>query len=382
MFFVNSNNKKINIILYIIIFFSILIIVGYSIVYFKIKNTKLDNKNKVNNQIANTTTNSNTQDILNKEKNLIDKVKNNHNTSNNQLTKNTQALNNSDNKYFISQGLSNNNSQNNITTNTQNNKSQNNSLDNTIINEKNLPPKAYQEFQIAIELRNTGDLVNSIKKLKAINSSLYNNPLILYEIAITYELLNQQDKANAVWQEIYQLGEKAGAFYIQARKKLQQDNTPSNDKKILSFVSNVIHKQIDRHGVEDLTVELHIMAKPKYKISLAKVRFKLILFDLVNGKKIDLTSAESEKSIPTFPMDWIDDKIEIVKIKLIRNAVTKGESPKNDEIRSFYGYKAWIYYDDIIQDFITSPKNFSKKDPLKNALPKDSSNYSNSLFDN
>ena len=105
-----------------------------------------------------------------------------------------------------------------------------------------------------------------------------------------------------------------------------------------------------------VTIRVSVRSVPGAEIDPAKVRLRVLFFDLVNGRRIarGLHEGEYPQHLVTEPIDWKDEPPEeIIDFVYFRPYTQDQETGQK---RQYYGFIAELFYDDEWQDRVIHPR--------------------------
>ncbi len=215
------------------------------------------------------------------------------------------------------------------------------------------------------------------------------NPVVLMELATTYEKMDLDDKASEVWRQIYDLGESAGVYYQLADAKLkaaelspgaaaQSSATPANtgtgseesgfqQGSVLALVNlSTDEKPETSEGYKRFTLKIPVKRRQDAKIDVSGVVIQVFFYDQLGDQSIVRTNANVSSHWATLPADWVQDDIEILEVDYTQAPPEPG---KIEEGRHYYGYIVCVYYNKELQDQVADPVSLIKSFPPPLTLP-------------
>jgi hypothetical protein len=231
--------------------------------------------------------------------------------------------------------------------------------------------KLDETLQVVQQLRPLGDLQSALDLLKKADSQFPDHPVVLHEMAQTYDQMGLTDKALTTWRRLESLGARAGEFRTRATQRLGS-SPPSTAATSLSPATGLTTPltkaldpakalglglcQITRDPVvtsgERLTLRIPILSQGA--ISPDEVNIDVFFFDLVNGEKVEQTRADDP--IYTWagvPVDWAERQ-EILDVTYHMPVMT-AEQMKNYGKRKFHGYIVKLYHQNKLMDTAADP---------------------------
>jgi hypothetical protein len=239
-------------------------------------------------------------------------------------------------------------------------------------------------------LRAQGDTSTAVTRLREAEAMSPKNPLIMAELAETYEKMSLEDKALEQWRAIYDMGDSAGIYYEAADAKLkaaqmaQQSaapaTSPSGDSATplsdasgfqpgssLALVNlSTVEKPETSEGYKRFTLKIPVKRRPDGKINVSGVVIQVFFYDQLGDNSVVRTNASVSSHWATLPADWQADDIEILEVDYTQAPPEPG---KIEEGRHYYGYIVCVYYNKELQDQAADPQDLIKKYPPPLTLP-------------
>ena len=186
----------------------------------------------------------------------------------------------------------------------------------------------------ARSLRQRGDMRAALSRLREALVAEPDNPQVIAELALTYEAMQLADKAFEQWQRIFGMGESVGALYYLADAKLHgspsvpgNSSTPTRrpggpsavDNTVLKLTSVTAEVLPDPSSEEKVALKIVVKGLPGTVIDPEKVRIDANFYDLVNGKDVVQTNAQTDfEWLTPAPHNWANDKSEVLEALYIR----------------------------------------------------------------
>jgi hypothetical protein len=238
-------------------------------------------------------------------------------------------------------------------------------------------------------LRQRGDMSTAVTRLREAVAMSPKNPVVLMELATTYEKMDLDDKASEVWRQIYDLGDSAGVYYQLADAKLkaaelspgstaQSSATPANagtgseengfqQGSVLALVNlSTDEKPETSEGYKRFTLKIPVKRRQDAKIDVSGVVIQVFFYDQLGDQSIVRTNANVSSQWATLPADWVQDDIEILEVDYKQAPPEPG---KIEEGRHYYGYIVCVYYNKELQDQVADPVSLIKAFPPPLTLP-------------
>jgi len=191
-------------------------------------------------------------------------------------------------------------------------------------------------------LRSRGDTQSALAKLREAQNLSADNPLVIAELALTYEAMQLPDRATLQWQRLYDLGESVGAPYYLAQMKLRQSGgipgetaaaaSPPTAAAGGGYAANALLRLVevkqeevpDPSAEKKVAVRIVVKNRPGSAIDPRRVKVFAEFYDLVDGKDLVQTDAETGFQWLTPPVDWADDASEILEVTYLRRKDSAG----------------------------------------------------------
>lgn len=211
-------------------------------------------------------------------------------------------------------------------------------------------PQARESVHAAREARKLQDMEAALNELRTADLREPNHPEILGEMALTYELMGLNSKAQSFWKQLSTLGEaEAGGYYLLAKSKLDAaESSPAPGAAASSPVSlgtcQVIQDPTVQKG-ERVTVRVPIISSPGATINAAEMDIHVLLYESVNnGERIEQVRADQPRtSWVSEPVDWQDTREELVDVVYDLPPPT-AEQIRDLGRRKFHGYIVKLFY--------------------------------------
>ena len=272
----------------------------------------------------------------------------------------------------------------------------------------------------ARQLRSRGDTNSALARLREAEVADPDSAQIIAEMALTYEAMQRPERAFEQWQRVYNQGEGIGALYNLAESKLHSvpaaAATPATGNMAAATAPGTAEggsfqgpgdpvlklTDIPKEDLEDPTAEQKIALKivvknrPGTVIDPDKVKILAYFYDLVDGKSIVQTDAQTEFAwVTPGRIDWANDKSEVLQTTYTRlkaaptpaatPAAKKGPrrgkgaaaeatpaptaAPGPAQVRTYVGYCVQLYYDRQLQDVQADPVRLLQQFPAPLTLP-------------
>lgn len=212
------------------------------------------------------------------------------------------------------------------------------------------------------EFRTSGNMVGALKALHEAESALPNHPRILSNLAGIYTQWGQQERAMSYWEKVIKLGpDVAGGYYSLAERALRGEQaTPVGATTDILKIRGVrVNKQVP--GKDGQWVSLHVTVEGDPSVNPLGDEVDLIVsfYDMVDGKKIETSTADTSYKHPTAPYDWQDKGVEEIEVIYHQPVFTEEQKRELGE-RVYHGYVIELYFRDQFQDTRALPAELHK----------------------
>ncbi len=233
----------------------------------------------------------------------------------------------------------------------------------------------------ALRLREEGDITGALGALKQADGRLPNHPKLLAEIATTYSQIGQTEKAGQYWERVHQMGsERAGAYWdlsdMALKGHLMEDATTGDTE--LRITRNTAHRMESESG-QKVILRIHTESTSDIPLAGEEMYLYVFFYDMAEypgGSRIEETVAKMTQRLITEPYDWRDGEEEVIEVEYLLDELTKDQEAALGQ-RQFYGYVVELYYRDVLQDVVASPRKLIRD---KNKAPEGIPYQGSSLF--
>ncbi len=277
-------------------------------------------------------------------------------------------------------------------------------------------------------LRQRGDMRAALSRLREALVAEPDNAQAIAELALTYEAMpDLGDKATEQWQRIYNMGESVGAPYYLADVKLHSvgntstagDAAPrragsstSVDNTMLKITDLSAEDIPDPAMEKKVALKIVVKSRPGIVIDPTKVRIDAYFYDLLDGKDIVQTDAQTDYAwLTPPPINWANDKSEVLEALYVRPKGValmpgapvlgntragarrgngrngKGKTPPATDaeaqpspgeaaaapVRTYLGYSVRLYYGGQLQEVQAEPVRLLQQFQAPLTLPADGS---------
>ena len=241
-------------------------------------------------------------------------------------------------------------------------------------------PEVEDLVRKALQLREQGDCQGALEALRQADAKLPSHPKILAEMATTLQQMGLDTKAAEYWERVHQLGpEGAGAYWDLADMALKGqilDETSTLDS-YLRITRHTARTVPTTDGSQHVVLRIHIEAAPNKSVSGDDMYLNVLFFDAVKDTTFEPTVADTKPIYVTQPYDWKDASEEIIEVDYFLPKLTPEQVATLGQ-RRFFGYVVELYYKDLLQDIVASPRKLARLGssvsraarPVRQSLPK------------
>ena len=234
---------------------------------------------------------------------------------------------------------------------------------------------------LARALRERGDTSTALTRLREAQVIFPSHPLIISEMAITYEKMELTDKAVEQWRRIYEFGERAGIYYAAAEAKMRAlripverpafeaapnlDGTPweqpgaafaetaagaAESPALMLGKVGTTNDTGNSHPLRRLTLRVPILARPGRHVEVEEVTIQVYFYDrLKDGNIVETNADVSYAWVPRanaegeLPVDWSSPEPEVLDASYAQPEPDAND-PSTMEPRNYFGYVVRVYY--------------------------------------
>lgn len=211
------------------------------------------------------------------------------------------------------------------------------------------------------EHRASGNMQAALRDLKDAETALPEHPRVLGGLAATYLQMGLDAKANAYWERLLELGPiRAGDYYAIAERQLKGEVVPSEGStaSVMKLGEVVVEKAPTVDDIQRVSLRVPIEADPSAEPSGTDMSLIVYFFDIVDGERIESSTADTSELYPTEPYDWQVNGREEIVVNYTQPAFSD-EQIRELGHRSYYGYAIELYYRDQLQDKVVEPLEIS-----------------------
>lgn len=200
-----------------------------------------------------------------------------------------------------------------------------------------------------------GDMRRCIVRLEQASVINPEHPALLYFFGMAYEKLLNVDKAREYYTKLFAMRERAGAFFEKAAMRLKGGfETPDAMRGKMSFGPIQSRHSYNTTDGETVVLTIPVLLAPGQDIRPEDVYISIQFFDIVNGRNVQLTRAESPATRWLHEeLDWGDGE-ELLEVTY-RMPVLSGEEIAAFGELKYYGYTVKLFYKGEPLDCIGSP---------------------------
>ena len=225
--------------------------------------------------------------------------------------------------------------------------------------------------------RERQNMEGALAKLREAQIINQNHPLVVLEMAMTYEMMGLSEKAVEQWKRVFEMGSAAGSLYHLAEMKLQGTPTeapedPELPTRLPAIDPNLVGKdseglqpgstlglieirtveEEDPAAVKNFKLGIAIKARPEEPIDVRDVVIQVFFYDMLENERVVQTNAKVSSNWTTAPADWSEGGIEILEVGYTQPLP---ELEEERETRKYLGYIVRVYYKNELQDVRAEP---------------------------
>ena len=236
-----------------------------------------------------------------------------------------------------------------------------------------------EQLESGLHLRSVGDTSGALNHLRLAAEKLPQHPKILYHLALTYDTMGLQRKAQPVWEALRALGDGAGDFFVLARDRLRDGvpfaAEPEEEREGRFTVADLREEKVpDAVGGERVRFTVDLRRRMEGPVDPDRMTLAIHFFDSVNGRRIARSFADQAVlTCLTEPADW-KDGVETYQFDYWLPAMSPEELVKYGRCR-YYGCTLEVIYEGKLQDATaTTPEllQIARELPLPEAVTGDS----------
>jgi len=214
------------------------------------------------------------------------------------------------------------------------------------------------------ELRAGGNMQGALKALRQAETALPDHPVVLSELAVTFEQMGLDEKARGYWERVDGLGpDRAGDYFAMAHRFLSGETAPveTSSSRVLRLGSiDVDELPPGQEGGQRVSLRVLIEGDPRMRPSGGEMAMLVYFYDLVEGERVDSSTADTQNKYPTEPYDWQDGGTEEIEVIYYQPPFTE-EQERELGTRTYHGYVIELYYRDQLQDTVAMPESLHAK---------------------
>ena len=228
------------------------------------------------------------------------------------------------------------------------------------------------------DLQMDGDMMRAMLKLDEAQRIDPGEPAVTYHKALLYEEMGLMIKAADQFQQVQQMGIKAGVYFKLAANKLTTGMDVAHARRsVISIGPMNTRKNRGQRGTKSAEVTITLLARPDQTINPADVDVQVYFYDQLSGGEIKKANeaANIKTSWADTKLDWQDPGNE----ETLQISYSIPEVHLTDEHllgrREFYGYVVELLYKGEVIDQQAQPRRLNSlhsrnRAPLQNqSLP-------------
>lgn len=239
-------------------------------------------------------------------------------------------------------------------------------------------------------LRDKGDVTTALTRLREALALSPENPLVISEMASSYEIMGLPAKAAEQWRRILQLGNAAGELRSLAQQRLQALD-PEHFSKINSAAEDVFSKNVlgtpiapptlllgqveitDDTGntapLRALKLRVPIHAAPEAKVDVGEVVIQVLFYDAYRDGTVVQTNAivnsswvaKVDEKGNERDIDWSSPEAEVLEVSY--QQAPPDYTERKQTYRNYFGYIVRVYYKGVLNASTAEPARLLKMFP-------------------
>lgn len=201
-----------------------------------------------------------------------------------------------------------------------------------------------------------GDMRLCVLSLEQAAAMAPNHPAMLYYYGMAYDKLLNPQKARDYYKRLFQMREQAGIYFERAARRLTYGvEQPAALRGKLAFGPHKLQHTYDPELGEQVSLLLPIMLAPGEDVRSDEIYVHVLIFDLVNGRKIDFSREDPKAEWVHHVQNWENNEEDILVTYTVPPADAGGLSTGGDV--KYYGFVAKMYYKGEPMDCISVPSS-------------------------
>ncbi|MEM9017266.1 MAG: hypothetical protein AAGC68_09635, partial [Verrucomicrobiota bacterium] len=180
-------------------------------------------------------------------------------------------------------------------------------------------------------------------------------------LAATYSQMGLSEKANVYWERVLSLAPAgAGKYYALAERQLRGELPPEEgaSDQLMKVGEVSVEEQPAGSDGQRVALRITIDADPATNPSGEELSLVVYFYDLVDGSRIEASTADTSEFYPTEPYDWQTDGTEVIVVNYHQPRFSEEQARELGQ-RNYYGYVIELYYRDQLQDRLIMPEEIS-----------------------
>ncbi|MEZ0257653.1 MAG: TIR domain-containing protein [Chthoniobacter sp.] len=233
------------------------------------------------------------------------------------------------------------------------------------------------------QLRESGDSTAAITQFQEAATLDDKNPVPFVELAVTEEAMGGAKESLDHWRKVHELGSSAGLYFSLAEAKLKAANalpapgdTASGVEEspdltapiegiangsLLGLLPVTREDQLDGKSAARFVLHIPVKARPKAHIDVHELIIHVLFYEIVDGRRIEETSANVKSHWLNPPADWVGSEIEQLEVEYQLPKPPTAADVIVD--RKYYGYIIRLYYKELLQASVAEPAALAKLHP-------------------
>jgi hypothetical protein len=244
-------------------------------------------------------------------------------------------------------------------------------------------PIILESMGVGLQARAKGDMQTALQAFRSAWQGQPDHPKLIYQLARTLDLMGLEAKAQPHWNTLVTLGHAAGDYFDLAEMRIKgkgmgTKDTPETEdgEGRLKLVDLKVENPPGFYGGEKRVLSFSIKKRdPSEKIDSADIGLAIHFFDVINGRKIDRTTANKPTpALISNTEDWEQRGVERLEVMYDQPEMTPADIVRYGQ-RKYWGYVLEISLrdpqrpndSDRLQDLQADPPeltNFAREMPV------------------
>ena len=242
-------------------------------------------------------------------------------------------------------------------------------------------PAILENLAIGLAARGKGDMQTALQAFRSAWQGQPDHPKLIYQLARTLDLMGLESKARPHWNTLVTLGRTAGDYFDLAEMRIKGKSNTAADVAVIEegegrikLLDVKLEKPPGFYGGEKRQLSFSIKKRDlAEKIDSADIGLAIHFFDLINGRRIDRTTANKPAPVLiSTTADWEERGVERLEVMYDQPEMTPADIVRYGQ-RKYYGY--------VLEISLRDPANPNEPDRFQDILadPPDLANFAREM---